>query len=134
MPAQKNTFAIKIFTVLCVLLLISLGGNAYFAYEKFVLPDPRGSSEEEIAQLIEDVGKVLVLPSDETPTTATVTDPEKLRDQSFFAKAEVGDRVLIYQNTGKAILWRPSEKRVIEVSTINPSNTETPPNYVQGSL
>lgn len=64
------------------------------------------------------VGKLIVLPEGEDPTVATVTDPEKLRDQSFFANAKKGDKVLIYTRAKKAYLYDPSLNKLIEVAPI----------------
>jgi hypothetical protein len=69
--------------------------------------------------LVAEVGKLIVLPSDEKPTIATVTDAEKIKDQSFFKNAKNGDKIIIYTGTKKAILYRPSEKRIIEVGAVN---------------
>ena len=52
---------------------------------------------------------------------ATVSDPEKLKDQPFFAKAQKGDKVLIYSNSQKAILYSPTEDKIVEVAPINSS-------------
>ena len=56
---------------------------------------------------------------DEKPTVATITDIEKVKDQPFFKNAKNGDRVLIFTNAKKAILYRPTEKRIIEVGAVN---------------
>jgi|SRR3972149_6748079 len=69
--------------------------------------------------IVSEVGKLISLPSDETPTIATVTDIEKVKDQPFFKNAQNEDKVLIYTNAKKAILYRPSEKRIIEVGAVN---------------
>jgi hypothetical protein len=79
---------------------------------------PLGSSDE-VKQLVDAVGKLIILPSDEQPTIATVTDLAKLQGQPFFANAQVGDKVLIYQNAAKAILYRPSTNQVIELAPLN---------------
>ena len=104
-----------------VILVGSLIGNVYLGLKVRALLHPEIYAAQELKQLVVDVGRVIVLPENETPTTATVTDPEKLKDQPFFAHAQVGDKVLIYQKTNKAILWRPSTRKVIEVSSINPA-------------
>jgi len=59
------------------------------------------------------------LPKDEEPTIATVLDKEKLKDQLFFAKAENGDKVIIYSKNQKAILYRPSINKIIDVAPIS---------------
>jgi hypothetical protein len=74
---------------------------------------------DETAALLAEVGALIRLPPDETPTVATVSDPEKLRDQAFFKDASEGDKVLIYTGSKKAILYSPSEKRIVEVANVN---------------
>jgi len=80
--------------------------------------DPALKIREENKLLITEVGKLIVLPVDEDPTIATVSDLNKLKDQPFFAKAQLGDKVLIYTNAKKAILYRPIEKKIIELAPL----------------
>jgi len=74
----------------------------------------------EIQRVTEAVGKLIILPEGEVPTFATVTDVEKLRqDQPFFNNAENGDKVLVYAQAKKAILYRPRVDKVVEVAPVN---------------
>ena len=79
------------------------------------------NANTEASQLLAEVGKLMVLPENEQPTIATVTDLEKLKDQPFFAKAQVGDKVLIYTSAKKAILYRPTENKIIELAPLSVS-------------
>jgi len=113
----------KIFPVLgglLVLLLISAGAAVYF-YQQ--LSDLRGNpqdvAQKEVEAVITKVGKLIVLPEGETPTLATVSDPEALKSQPFFAKAAKGDKVLIYTNARKAILYNPESNKIVEVAPVN---------------
>lgn len=81
--------------------------------------NPQQVTQDEVKGLVESVGKIIALPEGETPTVATITDREKLKDVPFFTKAENGDKVLIYVNARKAFLYRPSSQKLIEVATIN---------------
>lgn len=83
------------------------------------LQDPETVAADEVSQLATKVGQLIKLPQDEVPTVATVVDADKLRDQPFFADAQDGDRVLMYAEASKAILYRPSENKIIEVAPIN---------------
>lgn len=80
-----------------------------------------------VEQLLEKVSKLMTLPTSETPTIATVADPEKLKSQPFFAEAKVGDRVLIYPQAHQAILYRPSENKIIGVGPFSANVTSTRP-------
>lgn len=112
---------IKILPYLLIVLAIA-GATAYGIRQKpEILGLSKGSAQlqAETDKLISEVGKLIALPSDEKPTVATITDIDKLRDQPFFANARNGDRVLIYTNAKKAFLYRPSEKRILEVGAVN---------------
>lgn len=81
--------------------------------------------EDEAKRLAAEVAVLIDLPSDETPTVATVTDVSKVKNKPFFAKAQNGDKVLLYAKSSKAVLYRPSTKKLIEVSTLNLSDAQT---------
>lgn len=82
-------------------------------------------TEDEAKKLKDEVGQFLELPSDELPTVATVADASKVKTQSFFANSQNGDKVLIFSQAGKAVLYRPSTKKIIELAPINLNNPET---------
>lgn len=82
------------------------------------LSDPQQAAQQESARLKEEVSKLIELPN-ETPTIATVVDASKLKSQAFFANAQNGDRVLMFAEAKKAILYRPSTNKIIEVAPIN---------------
>jgi len=112
-----------------LLFLLGAGGAVYLARQKpEVLGLSKGPSllQAEIDALVVEVGKLIELPADEKPTVATVTDLEKVKDQPFFRNAKNGDKVLIYTNARKAILYRSSEKRIIEVGAVNINQEATP--------
>lgn len=75
-------------------------------------------SEKESKSLVEKVGRLIELPQDELPTVATVANKFELPPQQFYQKAENADVVLIFFKAQKAILYRPSLNKIIEVSTI----------------
>ena len=81
-------------------------------------------SLDEVNELVKKVSKLADIPN-ETPNVATVSDAATVRSQLFFSKAENGDKVLIFQNAKRAILYRPSTNKIIEYSTIV-VETETP--------
>lgn len=139
-----------------VLGILAIAGVTAYGVKQYpqVLGLSKGSAQvqAEVDALAAEVGKLIDLPQDEKPTVATVTDIEKVKEQPFFKNAKNGDKVLIYTNAKKAILYRPEEKRIIEVGAVNinqaaptpeaeeeaaaaektPSPTETPKEEVVG--
>lgn len=77
-------------------------------------------------EVVKQVGKLVILPSGEQPTLATISDASKLQSQPFFANAANGDKVLVYNKAGKAILYRPSLNKIVEMAPLNPTNQSSP--------
>jgi hypothetical protein len=84
---------------------------------KFVFFNDR-EFKTEASVLVEKVGKHMFLPTNEIPSLATVTDPKKLQAQSFFADAKKGDKVLIYSEAKKAILYDPVADKIVTIAPI----------------
>src|SRR3989344_2300142 len=101
-----------------VVVAIVAFGSAYYFYSKYsdLRANPNKVAQEETAKVVAKVSKLIVLPEGETPTVATVADPELLKNQPFFAKAKKGDKVLIYANARKAIIYDPESTRIVEVA------------------
>ena len=115
-PVRRSRRPQIIIGVLVLLLLAALGG-AYYFYQKASAAAPT-DSKTEIADLVKKVGRLMVLP-DEVPTLATVSDPDKLKDQKFFINAHKGDKVLIFSTAQKAVLYDPTQDKIIEVAPVN---------------
>lgn len=111
----------KLAVPIAVLVLAVIAGSGYYLYSQNQKPPVQNpaSTREETKGLVAEVGKLIDLPKDEDPTVATVTDISKLSDQPFFQKAKNGDKVLIYTNAKKAILYDPNAKKVLDVAPIN---------------
>lgn len=116
---------VKLLLKLIPYVIVLAGGiyiGTYIVKQKptwFGLPQGTAQAQAEVNALIAKVSKLMALPTDETPTVATVTDASKVKDQPFFKDSQNGDKVLIYQKIGKAILYRESENKIIEVGAVN---------------
>ncbi len=100
-----------------ILLLAGLSIYFYIQYQN-IKKNPNQVAQAETDALVKQVSKLIDLPSDETPTVATILDKEKLKDQPFFNNAKNGDKILIYTKAKKAIIFRPSENKLINVGPI----------------
>lgn len=111
--------------VLMAAVLVAVGFSVYFWNEARALKaNPQRAAQEETLKLIAVISQLIVLPEGENPTIATVTDPERLKEQPFFANAQTGDKVLIFTNSRKAILYSPSQNKIVEVAPINIGNPQ----------
>ena len=108
--------------VIGILVLLSLAttGSAVFFYYKLreIQDNPQQVTIDETKAIVEKVGKLLTLPPKEQPTLATVLDKDKLKDQAFFNDARNGDKILIYTEAKKAIIYRESTDKIINVGPI----------------
>ncbi len=111
-----------------LILVASIGTSIYFYRQyqstKALLADPSAAAQQEVRGILSKIGTFMALPTDEEPTLATVLDTEKLKEQPFFAKSANGDKVIIYTKAGKAILYRPSANKIIEVMPISLTQPE----------
>lgn len=117
-------FASKVLPYILILAL-GVGGGIYTTQQKpewFGLSKGIAQAQAEVDALIAQVGKLIALPTDEKPTVATVTDIDKVKDQIFFKNAKNGDKVLIYTKAQKAILYNPTENKIVEVGAVNINN------------
>src|SRR4051812_29005641 len=123
LSSLKNLNYKFIIPVAVVALFLIFGTGYYFLHQKSQPSnnpqDAQKQSQEETQRLVAEIGKLIELPTGEVPTVATVSDVSKLKNQPFFQNASNGDKVLIYSNAKKAILYSPTLKKVLEVAPIN---------------
>lgn len=114
------------------LLIISLGltGVSYNMYQKSqqelakVKSNPQSIAQGEAKAIVAKVGVLVSLPEGENPTIATIADKSKLKSQPFFAKAENGDKLLIYTQAKKAYLYSSKMNKVLEIAPVNIGNNQ----------
>lgn len=94
-----------------VILIFASGAFAYYLVRQN-LPD---NSSKDIAAR---VAMLVDLPS-ETPTIAPIEDLAQVKGQPFYDRAQLGDILLVYSIAQKAILYRPSINKIINIITIN---------------
>lgn len=112
-----------------LLLVVSyiIVGIAVWQIQAKVQMDParqQARAEQEIKSVVNKVANLMLLPSDETPQVAAISDAESLaKTQAFFANAKNDDQILIYLKEQKAIIYRPSENKIINVGPIVTDNS-----------
>jgi len=101
------------FVLIVVLIFILFKSGSVFGNK---------SGSDEISSLVEKVGEHMFLPLDENPTIATVSDSQALKGQAFFENAKIGDKVLIYANAKKAILYDPVADKIVTIAPVSTDN------------
>lgn len=121
-PSFKKRFSKRFVLIgfLIALLLVAGGGGGFFVYSNYLSkPDPNTPlTAQQSQKLIEQVGKLIELPTNEEPILATVSDTSRLPSEPFYQNAQNGDRVLVFKNSKMAILFRPSANKIIRVGTV----------------
>jgi hypothetical protein len=123
----------KVIAALAVLLIVATSAAVYFYIQYTNLSvNPQQASLQQTNDLVAKVGALMVLPTGEVPTVATVKDPESLKSQAFFANAVAGDKVLIYNAAKEAILYDPATNKIVEVAPIS-TGSSGPPSVATGT-
>jgi hypothetical protein len=124
LPANKKWFYAGL------VILIAVIPTIYFYAqnkntEKKLNELQNGTTSTNVDVVVKQVGKLVILPTDERPTLATVSDASKLKSQPFFVDAANGDKLLVYSKSKKVILYRPSQNKIVDMA-LNSSDQPTP--------
>ena len=92
-------------------LVITLALAAYF----IGMPKANSDTLEDVKAAI---GRHYVLDSKEEPALITVVDASKLSSVALKDRVENGDKILIYKSLQKAIIYRPSIDRIIDITPV----------------
>jgi hypothetical protein len=118
---ENNALIQRILKIaISLVAVVAVVTTGYFYNQVRILKqNPQTIAQHEASDLVAKVSKLIMLPVGETPTVATVSDPSLLKDQPFFALAKKGDKVLIYAQAKKAILYSVSMDKIIDVAPLN---------------
>ena len=114
---------------------VVVGVTATFLYiQRFGIPFTNILQDAVVAQetraiegTIKKVKKLIVIPEDEQPVLATIVDVDELvKREPFYAGAQNGDIVLMFQKNLKAIIYSPERNVIVNVGPIYvPDQTQT---------
>ena len=89
---------------------------------------------DQVTKIVGEVSKLMKVPEGELPTLATISDISKLKDQPFFQNGKNGNVLLVYNRAGKAILYDPMDKRIVEVAPVSNTNASPSAQIFQAKL
>ena len=128
MPELKRLVSVKLpLKLIFILVLTGFAAWSFYSYrqsqkEVVRLSTIEGQQElqkNEIESLLEKVKTHMVLPEDEEPTVATISDVDALvKQQPFFKGTQNGDKVLVYVKARKAIIYSPERDIIVNVGAV----------------
>lgn len=92
------------------------------------------ASSDQLSKILAEVSKIIKLPEGEVPTMATISDVSKLKDQAFFRNSKNGDILLVYNKAAKAILYNPTDKKIVEVAPLSGTGNISSPSPTSAPL
>ena len=109
------------------ILLIIFSVSSFYLWSQLsdIKKDPLMAINADSTKIINLVGKIMLLPKDESPQVTTLTDDDlgKVKAESFFMHANAGDKVLIYNVAKRVILYNPKINKIIEVANLGSENS-----------
>jgi hypothetical protein len=132
---SRSSFPLsKIFCGVIIVSLIAFGGFYFYKYQNLnnKYQELTQSVDDKKAKYIAEVSKLYEIPAKdkEDPTFAIVSDQTNLDElkkiSKFYENTKTGDVILLYKEANIAILYRPSDKKIINtdsylVATTNPN-------------
>lgn len=126
----KNSSGKKTLILALLLLLLVAGGGfgwSFYKYQQtkkdlakaYSAEGQKELAKKEIDEILDRVRKHIVLPADEEPVIATITDKDLLAsEQPFYKNAHNGDRVIAYMTARKAIIYDPVNDVIVNAGPI----------------
>lgn len=120
-PAKNLTIGIGILSVIMLLIGGYLG---YMVLDKYkigggTIANQNVLSDEEIDEVVDALKKNIIIPSEETPVVALITDVEILiAEQEFYQGAENGDFVIVYPDLERAFVFSLKRDLIINVGPV----------------
>ncbi len=106
-----TTKKIIIILVICIGLVVIVSATFLFFHKK------QNADMNSVDTIKARVGVLYLLPTDEEPALATVTDSSKL-SSSFAGKVQNGDKILFYEKNNRALVYRPGINKVVIVEPL----------------
>lgn len=122
MKSENSPNTVKrLLTVILVIVIFVVGvGSGYMVYNRLSEKNSKenGSVDKQITEILDELGSLILLPKDETPTVMSVMDVESLKkeNEEFYKNVIKGDILIIYSD--KAIVFRREEKKIVNVAPV----------------
>lgn len=124
---KKKKKLSKLTVALSALCIIAIGASVFF----YLLYSGTQSETAKQQQIVDKVSKMIELPG-EAPTVVTVADKTRLSNKQLATKVDNGDMLLVFAQSKRLIIYRPSIEKVTNMLTFE-NSAELAPDTSGGS-
>lgn len=127
--------------LIAALLVVLVAGAGYWAWQKQSGDDLANLSanagakltDDQVARIVERVGRFMVLPADEQPSVVIIRDAVGLAEkQPFYKGSKDGDILIVYPN--RAVIYDPKNDKLVNAGQlVRTDTTPTPEAPASGS-
>lgn len=111
MADRRTKKRLAVTVTLVVLIIVAVVSGLYWWKEN-------SATQSELQTVKAKVGRLYLLPKDETPALVSVVDASKLSSSYLKQYAKTGDKLLLYQKQGKVIIYRPSIDKIVDIGVL----------------
>lgn len=123
-PLQRVIRFVRRFFIWFLIIVAALWSLGFYEIGRSAVyrENPGLSGQQQAAEMLKKVGELIQLPINEAPTVATINDAASAKkEQPFLVNAENGDVLIVYPNAQTALLYRPSQNKLIAVGPVTSS-------------
>lgn len=122
--SNKSLTRGRVFVVLVILLAAVFFLYRYRQYREslFVSRTPGLITQYEVNDIVSKVGKLTKIPTNEAASIANVSAHPELVRQYSLKRSQAGDKIVIFFQSRKVIVFRPSKNMIVEYSSV-PTST-----------
>jgi hypothetical protein len=112
----KKPTKIWVFSLITLVVVALIASGAFIVGARIHRNNTKNLNDVNVVQLL--IAKHYLLPQGETPALITVTDVSKLTTP-FLKESQDGDKILVYQNAKKVVIYRPSIDRIVDIGPVS---------------
>ena len=114
-----HRIALGAIVVLTLVIVLAVLGTLRLTNGYWIWASEEVQQAVEVERIVEAVGRHILLPENETPLVATITDAATLaQEQPFYVGSVDGDQLLIYGESLRAIVYSPSRNIIVNVGPV----------------
>lgn len=126
MPAKKGNAVFIFIIILALAVGAFLLNDALNKKKNPSAPNIPADEAKERTDILAKVSKLMLLPSGDEPVIATIKDaPALIAQEPFYGGAQNGDKLLIYPQLRKAIIYSPERNIIVNAGPVFYDNQAT---------